>query len=163
MAVDRHATRSAQVRPMTAGEFGTWRQDAIENYARSQARARDTAYEDEIDLAAESFERFLPDGMATAGSSLLIVLGSPDERVGVLWLGPHPTKPNATWVYEVVIDEAHRGKGHGRAAMLAAERIAREAGHTAIGLNVFGFNQTARSLYDSLGYEVSSVQMHKQL
>ena len=30
-------------------------------------------------------------------------------------------------------------------------------------LNVFGFNTTARGLYESLGYETTAVQMRKEL
>ena len=33
----------------------------------------------------------------------------------------------------------------------------------AIGLNVFGPNTVARNLYESAGYEVATLQMHKQL
>ena len=61
------------------------------------------------------------------------------------------------------IDEARRGEGLGRAAMLAAEQVAREAGWSALGLNVFGHNPRARGLYDSLGYEVAATTMAKPL
>jgi hypothetical protein len=33
----------------------------------------------------------------------------------------------------------------------------------AIGLNVFGPNTVARTLYESAGYQVASLQMHKAL
>ena len=39
----------------------------------------------------------------------------------------------------------------------------REHGAVTLGLNVFGFNSIARSLYRSLGYEESAVQMRKKL
>jgi ribosomal protein S18 acetylase RimI-like enzyme len=32
-----------------------------------------------------------------------------------------------------------------------------------IGLNVFGPNTAARNLYESAGYEIASLQMHKEL
>jgi GNAT superfamily N-acetyltransferase len=61
------------------------------------------------------------------------------------------------------IEEEHRGKGYGRAAMLAAEQVVQAAGMTHIALNVFGFNTTARAMYDSLRYRVVSTQMTKPL
>lgn len=43
------------------------------------------------------------------------------------------------------------------------EQLARAAGATTIGLNVFANNVVARSLYSSLNYQESSVQMRKAL
>jgi len=39
----------------------------------------------------------------------------------------------------------------------------RERGGTRVALNVFGPNLTARSLYDSLGYEVLATSMFKDV
>ncbi len=47
--------------------------------------------------------------------------------------------------------------------MLLAEAEARSHGMTSLGLNVHGQNKVARSLYDSLGYDVMSLQMKKPL
>ena len=67
------------------------------------------------------------------------------------------------WVNDIEVDEACRGRGYGRQAMLLAEQAARNRGMTSIGLNVHGRNTIARALYDSLGYEVMSQQMKKPL
>jgi ribosomal protein S18 acetylase RimI-like enzyme len=47
--------------------------------------------------------------------------------------------------------------------MLAVENLVTAAGRTEIGLNVFGFNEPARHLYDSLGYRVVSTLMTKTI
>jgi ribosomal protein S18 acetylase RimI-like enzyme len=65
------------------------------------------------------------------------------------------------WVFEIEIEPAFRGHGYGRAAMRLAEAEARSRGMTSLGLNVHGQNTVARSLYESLGYEVTAVQMKK--
>jgi ribosomal protein S18 acetylase RimI-like enzyme len=67
------------------------------------------------------------------------------------------------WLYEIELDEAVRGRGLGREAMLAFEARARELGAEKVTLNVFGGNDIARSLYRSLGYVEESVQMGKRL
>lgn len=86
------------------------------------------------------------------------------EEVGSLWLGPHPDgKPNAAWVFKIEIEPQRRGQGNGRTAMLLAEGQARLLGRSELGLNVFGFNHIARSLYDSLGYEPTSISMRKKI
>ena len=56
------------------------------------------------------------------------------------------------YVYDVEVDEAHRGRGHGRALMLLAERSALAAGRPLLGLHVFAGNTPAIGLYESLGY-----------
>ena len=56
-----------------------------------------------------------------------------------------------------------RGNGYGRAIMLAGENECRRRGYARLDLNVFGTNRTAISLYESLGYTVSSQQMSKRL
>lgn len=47
--------------------------------------------------------------------------------------------------------------------MLLAEQEAAARGMTSLGLNVHGQNTVARSLYDSLGYQVTAQQMKKVL
>ena len=47
--------------------------------------------------------------------------------------------------------------------MMAVESLVKEAGETEIGLTVFGFNEPARHLYDSLGYRVVATVMTKTI
>jgi ribosomal protein S18 acetylase RimI-like enzyme len=100
-----------------------------------------------------------------AGELLADHLGNPaDPRpVGHLWVGPIGTEPTRWWVWDILIDEAHRSRGLGRQAMVLAEGLARDAGATSLGLNVFAGNSVARSLYESLGYEETALQMRKDL
>lgn len=64
---------------------------------------------------------------------------------------------------DIVVDAEHRGNGFGRQAMILAEGYARSQGAETLGLNVFGFNTAARGLYESLGYETTSIKMRKTL
>jgi len=87
-----------------------------------------------------------------------------DEAVGYLWIGQDvTTDPGAWWVWDVLINADQRGQGYGRTAMLLSEEYARTQGAHSLGLSVFGFNTGARELYDSLGYETTSVKMLKKL
>ena len=79
----------------------------------------------------------------------------------IITSGSMPPEAAMAWVYDVEVDEAFRGRGYGRQTMLLAEREARARGMTSIGLNVHGKNTVALSLYDSLGYEVTTQQMKK--
>ena len=117
--------------------------------AREKAR-RDTA-------------RSFSAGLATPGQLVFRVLAG-EQPVGWLWLAvPGPDDPAMAWVYNIEVDEARRGRGYGRQAMLLAEDEARARGMTSIGLNVHGQNKVAISLYDGLGYAVTAQQMKKPL
>ena len=64
---------------------------------------------------------------------------------------------------EEEIDEAFRGRGLGRAAMVFAEQEAQRLGIAKVALNVFGGNEVARGLYRSLGYAETAVHMEKRV
>ncbi|GMA36426.1 hypothetical protein GCM10025876_26300 [Demequina litorisediminis] len=85
------------------------------------------------------------------------------ETVGYLWIGrDNSGDPSSWWVWDVLVEPEHRGKGYGRAAMLLAEDHARDNGARTLGLSVFGHNDAARRLYTSVGYDITTVKMRKQ-
>lgn len=47
--------------------------------------------------------------------------------------------------------------------MELAENYAVSQGAKTLGLSVFGFNRAAQGLYESLGYETTSIKMKKRL
>jgi ribosomal protein S18 acetylase RimI-like enzyme len=110
--------------------------------------------------AAEGIQSSFPDGVPANENEIFDVLDG-EEVIGLLWLGR--LAPGTWYVMDIEIREQFRGRGYGRATMLLAEDAAREHGAAHLGLNVFGHNPTARSLYESLGYETQSTRMRKPL
>jgi ribosomal protein S18 acetylase RimI-like enzyme len=151
------------VRPMTAAEYESWSEKSIRSYAQDIADSSGQPFELALERARAEYPVLLPHGLATERTWLLTVIDQAGSPVGALWIGPHPQRPDAAYIYDIEIAEEHRGRGIGRAAMTAAEQVVTEAGISEIGLNVFGFNSTARNLYDSLGYRVVATQMTKTL
>ncbi|MBC7517592.1 MAG: GNAT family N-acetyltransferase [Microbacteriaceae bacterium] len=151
------------VRPMSQAEFDAWQWSAIQHYASEVAHARRITLDLAQQIAEQSHQRLLPVGMETPGVHLVVGEDRNGETVGVLWLGPNPDGVGPAWVYNIEVIEPRRGEGWGRLLMGEAERIAREDGHSEIGLNVFGSNAVARGLYESLGYTAQSIQMCKLL
>jgi ribosomal protein S18 acetylase RimI-like enzyme len=134
------------VRPMTASEYRPWLARRLEEYIAQLAavavpRDRARAHAD------RAVADLLPDGVPAPGTALL-ALAHEGEPVARLWL--RAAEP--AWVLEVEVGAAHRGRGHGRAMMLAAENHCRAAGTRTLDLNVFVTNTTALRLYESLGY-----------
>ncbi|MGA2528509.1 MAG: GNAT family N-acetyltransferase [Acidimicrobiales bacterium] len=153
-----------RVRPMSASEFEVLRARLISEYAAEHVRAGNWNEEEAEARAAAQTDELLPEGVKTPGVLWLVAETKAGESIGHVWVGPQP-RPGAkgAWIYAIEIDPGQRGKGYGRALLDAAEKEAARHGFTAIGLNVFGPNTVARNLYESAGYEVSSLQMHKEL
>jgi ribosomal protein S18 acetylase RimI-like enzyme len=87
------------------------------------------------------------------------------EVIGHLWLSVHSPEDvtGQGWIFDIEVDDAHRGQGLGRQLMLAALDKAKALGCTSIKLNVFGGNDVAIRLYQSLGFRTAQMQMTKQL
>lgn len=114
-------------------------------------------------FSAAQQEVLFPGGVPAEGQHVMNLVRA-GETVGVLWMGRPLGGSEDTWfVFYVEIDEAHRAQGLGREAMELAEAWTKEHGGQRIGLNVFGPNTVARSLYDSLGYQVLATSMFKDL
>ncbi|WUH94663.1 GNAT family N-acetyltransferase [Streptomyces sp. NBC_00433] len=109
--------------------------------------------------AAASYAQAFPGGTPAPGTALL-GLDHEGTTVGRLWLH---TTPGPGWVQAVEVSAPHRGHGHGRTLMLAAESACRAAGTTSLGLNVFTANEVAIRLYTSLGYGATLRQLWKPL
>lgn len=115
-------------------------------------------------LGRDEMARLLPQGASSPGMSLLSAYDA-ELRVGHVWLQLEPRigETGEAWLYDIEVDARVRGRGYGRALLEAAEVVARDAGATYLGLNVFGANEVARALYESADYEVKTLQMRKRL
>lgn len=150
------------LRPMTRAEFDEWLPRQAAGYAALIAASGALPAQAAREKAAQDTARYFGAGAATPGQLVFRIMAG-EAGVGWLWLGvpgPDPD-PLMAWVFEVEIEAAFRGRGYGRAAMRLAEGEARARGMTSLGLNVHGQNTIARSLYESLGYEITALQMKK--
>ncbi|GGT19303.1 GNAT family N-acetyltransferase [Streptomyces chromofuscus] len=145
-------------RPMTEAEFALWYVHESEHYARTWID-RGVPEAEAYAKARRDHEQLLPDGPATE-DMLFSVLEQDGTRVGTLWVA---LQEDRAYVFDVETDAAHRGRGHGRALMLLAERQTVEAGLRVLGLNVFAGNTPAERLYESLGYTTTRYTLYKNL
>jgi ribosomal protein S18 acetylase RimI-like enzyme len=146
----------------TAEELALWTPSKKEQYIAERIKAGENP-----DVARRmsdtQFEQLFPNGSPAEGQYVMNVVDE-ESTVGTLWMGRPFSGEGDTWfVFDIEISKESRGRGFGRAAMEAAEEWTRERGGTRVALNVFGPNLTARSLYDSLGYEVLATSMFKDI
>ncbi|UOQ49841.1 GNAT family N-acetyltransferase [Gracilibacillus caseinilyticus] len=149
------------LQPMTAADFQRFLQTAITNYAAEKVRAGNWTEEDSLQHAAEDFDNLLPDREQTKDHYLYTIVNEPGDQVGIIWLARQTADKG--FIYDILIEDAYRGKGYGKAAMQQIEKEAKQLGMQKIGLHVFGHNKVAVHLYDSLHYQATNIVMEKEL
>jgi mycothiol synthase len=148
---------------MNPDDFVRRRALLVASYAQAITRARAlTPAQARAEAERDVAER-LPRGPATRGQLLRKALVDGTE-VGWIWLSmPGTTVPDIAWINDIEVDPPFRSRGYAGAIITAAEAelVARRV--PAIGLNVFGDNNTARRLYERLGFEVTAEQRSRSL
>ena len=139
---------------MTEDGLGPWRERQVALYAEDGLQNVGGDTELALADARQDFATLLPDGLRTPDTSLL-VLSADETPVGHLWVRHHG-RPGMSYVFDVEVDGAHRGRGYGRSAMRVAEVPTRAAGDDVLVLHAFGWNVVARTLDRSLGYTLRS-------
>lgn len=154
---------SLTLRPMSLADFPNWLTHSAAKYAADLVAAGSTS-KDAKRQAQSSIKESFPGGCPSAEHAVFELLDNRTAVVGYLWVGrDRSDDPTAWWVWDIFVEPQYRGKGYGKAGMLLAEKYAASQGAASIGLNVFGFNSSARGLYESIGYHTTNVKMRKSL
>jgi ribosomal protein S18 acetylase RimI-like enzyme len=172
-SVDRHkgtagistiCAVTVTLRKPSAEEYEDWSGAQLQEYVDEIVASGTMSREAAEEKGRRDTADVLPQGLASPGQ-LIFRLEADGQPVGWLWLSLHNPRAEAGvgFIFNISVDEAFRGRGYGRAAMQLAEDEGRRNGLHALGLNVFGHNTIARTLYSSLGYRETSVQMRKDL
>jgi RimJ/RimL family protein N-acetyltransferase len=149
--------------PMTQAEFDVYIERLISEYAADNVRAGYWTDAEALERSRKQTESLLPQGLQTK-DHYLYTLYDGDTSVGVIWLHAEMNRPvKGGFIFDVEIKEEFRGKGYGKQIMSLIEEKARRLGLKKMGLHVFGYNEAARKLYESVGYEISSLNMVKEL
>ena len=149
--------------PMTQPEFDLYLTHLIPDYAADNVRAGYWDESEALEKSRQQIESLLPQGLQTKNHYIYTLVDG-DQAVGMIWLNAQLDRAvKSGFIFDVMVDEKLRGKGYGKQLMSLIEEKARELGLKSIGLHVFAYNQVARNLYESIGYEISSLNMTKQL
>lgn len=149
--------------PMNEKQLQDFLDYMIPLYAKDKVEAGTWRTEEALELSRGAYARLLPDGIATAGEHLyMVVEETSGTEIGFVWLHMDHDAGEA-FLYEITLYEDWRGRGLGKATMAAMEQQARELGAKAVGLHVFGHNRRAIGLYEQSGYAVTDISMKKNL
>jgi len=140
-------------------QFIAW---AVADYAQEQVKASAWQPEEAMQQAKKAFDALLPDGLSTSNQFLCVIEDEENTPVGYMWFGVREEgECRFAALYELVIFEEYRRRGHASQALEALENKVREQGMKQIILHVFGHNEGARALYRKSGYVERNVTMVK--
>jgi GNAT superfamily N-acetyltransferase len=146
--------------PIADDDLAAWIDRARDDYRASLERSGRSA-DDAREKAYGDWEGLFPGGRRQDGHHVMRIVadGAP---AGWIWVGPAPQGAGVEWwLWDVFVEERLRGQGVASEAIGQAEALGAELGIGSMGLNVHGYNTTARSLYERLGYTITAVQMRK--
>jgi ribosomal protein S18 acetylase RimI-like enzyme len=150
---------------MTDAEFQPYREKLIRGYAGEKASAGYWSVEESLSRSEHEISHLLPDGLTTRNHYLLSIRDSAlAKNIGILWFAVvNEGGQSSAFIYDFEIDVDLRGKGYGMQALQALEQKVKALGLDKISLHVFGYNHTARALYEKLGYQMVNINMAKKL
>lgn len=151
--------------PMAQEEFGPYLEAGIREYAQQKMISGEWSEFEAMALSEADHARLLPDGLKSPDQYLFTVHDAESgESVATIWIALRPKGGRTEgYVYDIEVHERFRGRGYGRATMLAGIEKSRELGADTVGLHVFGHNAPARALYRSLGFVETNVSMSLEL
>ena len=139
-------------RNMTDVEYEKFVETSVLDYSQNLIKSGECSEENGFECAENQFKELLPQGKYTEDNFFCVVVNDENENVGVIWYRKHTE--GIAFITDFLIYKQFRKKGYGRATLLLLDSEAKAKGYNKILLHVFKFNETAFSLYSSLGYKV---------
>jgi len=147
--------------PMEQENFKIFLEHGIREYAEDHVRNGNWSAEEALERSKKEFEQLLPDGVNSRDQFLYSIVGETDSnKIGLLWV---QVKDQRAFIYDFFIDEAFRGKGYGKQALIALDKELMSRNVESVALHVFGDNVTAQELYKKMGFQITGIQMKKVL
>lgn len=152
-----------RVRPITDDELPDYISTTKREYAEDKNTNGGVPLDEAREQAEQEVEHLFPGGRLSPGHEVLIATDDAGTRVGRLWMAPRGDRKDISFIYDIQVEETARGNGYGRALMQEAAKWSRDNGFRALALHVFGGNDVAINLYESLGFTTTDRMMSLEL
>lgn len=102
--------------------------------------------------------------MTRSGNTVILIARDLDDQTiaGTLTLVlVHTPTGKRTWIEDVVVDQAYRGKGVGEALSRTAVQLSRDYGATSVNLTSRPEREAANRLYQRIGFERRHTNLYR--
>jgi ribosomal protein S18 acetylase RimI-like enzyme len=149
---------------MTVSEYALFIERLNREYAADKVESGAWPADDALRLADESTRSLLPQGVTTPDNALRTITDEDGQPVGSLWYAVRSQGAQTeAFLYEFLVFEDFRRRGHGEAALRLYHAEAKAMGIDQVGLHVFGHNPGALALYQRVGYQITDISMRMKL
>jgi ribosomal protein S18 acetylase RimI-like enzyme len=153
------------LKPMSQTEFDAFKLCSQREFAAALAAAHSITLEQALASASEQFGRIVPNGIQTKDHLFFEAIDrASNDSIGYIWLDLRVLLgAKVASVNDIYVREIYRNKGLGKKLMTLLEVEAKAAGASRVRLHVFQSNKVAFSLYQGMGYQISSLDMMKEI
>jgi len=149
--------------PKNESEKEQFLEETIKDYAKGLAKANDLNIEEAMEMSKRQIEQALYHQKETTQTKIVTIFDETiNQAVGGIWFVINTEKMTA-YSYQIFVDEKHRGKGYGKAALSELHNFCKTQNIKRTSLSVFGWNTLAFDLYKKMGYEIVQIVMKKDL
>src|SRR5215216_2569840 len=148
-----------KLEPIEQEDFNHFLEREIGLYAEDHVRNGNWPAEGALERSRKEFHSLLPDGIHSKNQYVCSIVDG-NNKIGVLWV---QVKEGKAFIYNFVIDEAFRGKGFGKQALMEMDEKLKSMDVQSVALHVFGDNLVAQKLYKKAGFDITGIHMRKKL
>ena len=150
--------------PMDPADYPAYLENGIREYAEDKVKSGQWKESESLEKSRGEFLHLLPDGVHTKNEFIYsIVNEETNQKIGILWVEVKMEEtPRRAFGYDFIVYEPFRGKGFGKQALQALDKILISMDVESMGLHVFGHNATAFELYKKMGFEITNINMRKK-
>jgi len=146
--------------PMEQADFEAYLEEDIQRYAQAHVEAGNWEPSQALEKSRKEHQQLLPDGLESRNQYLFSIIDASDQKLGILWVN---IENGRAFIYDFRIDEAQRGKGYGKQALMALDEKLKSMNVESVSLHVFGDNFIAQELYKKMGFQITGIHMKKRL
>ncbi len=156
------------LRPASQADFEAYRNVFIREYSLDIQQSYHIDERTATEKASRELDMCFPKGADSDRHELLCIEArlTPNQpsttKVGYLWHCAN-TIDGSTYLYDFIVLEDYRCLGFGRAALAALEQHVKSVGIERVNLRVAAHNPKAQKLYQSLGFEITGLDMSKRI
>ncbi len=146
------------IEDFTQADFDDYMSNAVDLYAEQNIKSGRWTVEEARAKSKEQLDYILKDGLQTKGHVFWNICLE-GKKIGHFWFYRR-ADDFSIFAYDVLVAKEYQNQGIGTSAFPMIQERLKTLGVRKINLNVFSHNTGARRLYERLGFEMTSYNMH---